>query len=64
MLIYGRTAYVTRSKVTYEFEIWRTDSHIHIQSTALRLCLGCPKTIPMKAVEIQLNIEPEYELSI
>ena len=53
-----------RSKLTYGCEIWggAANSHIYklsiIQNAALRLCLGCPRTTAISALEIEINIEP------
>jgi hypothetical protein len=53
-----------RPKITYACEIWGDLAEVHLQkiqnlqNCALRICLGCPKTSPINAMEIELNIEP------
>lgn len=61
-----RTFYLAfiRTKLTYCSEVWGAAAKTHInklqliQSAALRICLGCPKTTPISAKEIELAIEP------
>ena len=56
-------AYI-RSKLTYGCEIWGGASTTHLQkisvfqNSALRLCLGVPKTTSTVALEIECNIQP------
>jgi hypothetical protein len=53
-----------RPKITYVCEIWGDLAEVHLQkiqklqNCALRICLGCPKTSPVNAMEMELNIEP------
>jgi len=52
-----------RPKLTYACEVWGGASNVHvhklntIQNAALRNCLGCLKTTPISAMEMELNIE-------
>ena len=60
-----RTFYIAfvRSKLTYCSEVWGSAAKTHInklqliQSSALRICLGCPKSTPTSAMEVELNVE-------
>jgi hypothetical protein len=50
-------------KITYACEVWGDLAQAHLQeiqklqNCALQICLGCPKTSPVRAMEMELNIE-------